>query len=58
VFTKGDVGDLKAKLTRLLKDEVLKVALGKTARQWIEQERSWGVAGRVCAAAYSRLNRR
>jgi len=52
VSAKGDVKDLQAKLERLLTDSDLKVSLGKTARQWIEQERSWDVAGWVCANSY------
>jgi hypothetical protein len=38
-------GDLKAKLERLLQDDAWRVSLGKTARQWIDRERSWNVAG-------------
>ena len=52
VFAKGDVGDLQEKLERLLRDDALRVGLGKTARQWIERERSWDVAGAQCATSY------
>ena len=52
VFAKGDVGDLQEKLERLLRDGAFRDGLGKTARQWVEQERSWDVAGRVCVMAY------
>ena len=55
VFTKGDVSDLQAKLARLLEDEVLRVGLGKTARLWIEQERSWDLAGVTTADAYEKV---
>ena len=52
VFAKGDVGDLQAKLEMLLRDVALRAGLGQTARQWVEQERSWDVAGRVCVMTY------
>ena len=52
VFAKGDVGDLQEKLERLLRDDALRVGLGKTARQWVEQERSWDVSGAQCATSY------
>ncbi|HNO93789.1 MAG TPA: hypothetical protein PKJ84_06445, partial [Anaerolineales bacterium] len=52
VFAKGDIGDLQAKLERLLRDGGLRAGLGKRARQWVEKERSWDVSGRVCVMAY------
>ena len=52
VFSKGNVGDLQSKLEMLLRDVALRVGLGKTARQWVDQERSWDVSGRVCVMAY------
>jgi hypothetical protein len=49
------IGDLKAKLERLLQDDALRVSLGKTARQWIDRERSWNVAGQPISNVYSRV---
>lgn len=54
VFAKGEVQDLQVKLAQLLADGDLRASLGKTARQWIEQERSWDVAGRVCTDVYQK----
>jgi glycosyltransferase involved in cell wall biosynthesis len=56
IFAKGDVTDLQAQLERLLHDEALRVFLGKTARQWIEQERSWDVGGATTVDVYNKVS--
>lgn len=55
VFAKGETNDLQAKLAILLRDNAMQTALGKRARQWIKQERSWDVAGQSCIDIYTKL---
>ena len=52
VFAKGDVADLQQKLDALVTGSVNGSALGRKARAWICEERSWDVAGRVCHDIY------
>lgn len=58
VFTKGDAADLQSKLDDLLVDPQRRADLGKAAREWICQERSWDVAGSVCGGVYKELTAR
>jgi glycosyltransferase involved in cell wall biosynthesis len=55
VFNKGDATDLQNKLSELLAKPARRVAIGKTARAWVQQERSWDVAGNVCVSNYKVL---
>lgn len=55
VFVKGDVVDLQGKLDELLSDRQKRTELGRNAREWIRQERSWDVAGSVCGDVYRKF---
>jgi glycosyltransferase involved in cell wall biosynthesis len=52
VFAKGEVGDLKMKLQELVTNPAYREALGRKARTWVCEERSWDAAGRVCCETY------
>jgi glycosyltransferase involved in cell wall biosynthesis len=58
VFAKGDVEDLKMKLDELLGNPAYREGLGKEARAWISQERSWDVAGSQCGLVYTQIKKR
>ncbi len=55
VFEKGNEASLQSALERLIVDVDLRRQLGANARSWIIEERSWDVAGEVCARAYGAL---
>jgi glycosyltransferase involved in cell wall biosynthesis len=57
VFAKGDLADLQRKLDELLMNPETRAQLGRAAREWIRQERSWDVAGRVCGEVYAELTK-
>ncbi|MBV5277776.1 MAG: glycosyltransferase [Campylobacteraceae bacterium] len=52
VFEKGNTSSLKDVLKKLITSSELRNQLGKNAREWIIKERSWNVAGEVCANCY------
>ncbi len=52
-FEKGNVADLQKTLSRLVRDSELRQTLGKAAREWILEQRTWDTAGKVCAENYS-----
>ena len=55
VFEKGNVESLRDVLDLLICQPEKRVNLGKTAREWIVRERSWDVAGKVCADCYNSI---
>lgn len=55
VFEAGDNVDLARKLKILLKDTELRIKLGKAARRWVMENRSWKGAANVCANAYAEV---
>jgi glycosyltransferase involved in cell wall biosynthesis len=55
VFEKGSVPALADALERLLLDEALRRRLGKAARVWVRENRSWQRAARAIAACYESL---
>lgn len=52
VFEKGNVGSLQETLAKLISNPKKRLTIGKSAREWIERERSWDVAGLVCNQVY------
>jgi len=58
VFAKGDVADLQQKLDTLVTGSVNGVTLGRQARAWICQKRSWDVAGQVCCGIYDAVGQK
>lgn len=55
VFEKGSINSLQSVLQQLLNNPALQLELGRRAREWIIKERSWDVAGSVCANVYGVL---
>lgn len=53
VFQKGDAKSLQETLGTLLSDPAQRTQLGRNAREWINSERSWDVAGKTVVQSYS-----
>jgi len=56
VFAKGDLADLQDKLANIITNPAQRAALGKTARCWICQERSWDAAGHEVGKMFDLLS--
>ena len=41
VFEKGNIADLAVQLERLITNDELRIELGNSAREWVEDERTW-----------------
>jgi glycosyltransferase involved in cell wall biosynthesis len=52
-FEKGNIADLQQTLSKLVRDNVLRQTLGKAARTWVLEHRTWDTAGKVCTDNYS-----
>lgn len=55
VFEKGNIDSLVATLARLVDDPELCDRLGKSAREWVIQNRTWDQAGAAIAGIYQEL---
>jgi len=53
VFEKGNVESLRAALQAVITDPQLRISLGHRARTWVEEQRSWKVAGVAVTACYA-----
>lgn len=53
LFRKNDVDDLAAALRSLIGDEAARKELGRNARRWVAQNRTWAQAGAVLMGAYA-----
>jgi glycosyltransferase involved in cell wall biosynthesis len=51
-FEKGSVASLQKSLTRLCEDKEYRLRLGRAARKWILEQRTWDTAGQVCVESY------
>ena len=47
LFEKGSVDGLAAQLTRVATDADLRMGIGRTARKWVEENRTWGHAAQA-----------
>jgi glycosyltransferase involved in cell wall biosynthesis len=54
IFEKGNVESLRDVLEGLIVRSEHRQRIGKAAREWINMNRSWDVAGIACGTAYSR----
>jgi len=57
VFEKGSVKSLQEALDKLIQQPETRQRLGKAARDWVIQHRSWDIAGGVCVSTYERIAR-
>ena len=55
LFEKGRVDSLADALAQLITSPEHRQILGQNARQWVQQERTWEVAGRLCGMVYQTL---
>lgn len=55
VFEKGNTMSLQSKLRELILSSEQRNTLGKHAREWILNERSWNVSGQVCVNNYLKV---
>ncbi|GAB3526620.1 glycosyltransferase [Arthrobacter monumenti] len=58
IFGAGDVESLAATLVRLAEDSQLRSDLGRRARRWILEERTWTAVGQIVREEYARVLKR